>query len=660
MLTAPSDSIAPPRVPEPIASSSDSELRAHVERVLSANYELDREIGRGGMGIVYLARDRRLKRQVAIKILPPELAFRGEIRTRFLREAETAAQLSHPNIVPIYSVDEREGLVFFVMAYVDGDNLAVRLHKNGALPYDETRRTLLEVSRALAFAHERGVVHRDIKPDNILINSEDGRVMVTDFGIARAVSDGDARLTATGMAIGTPAYMSPEQSMGEREVDGRSDLYSLGVVAYQMVTGELPFNASSTPALLVKHISENPTPVNQRRPDVPADLGRAVMMMLEKDPDNRFPSAAALATALETGDVPQPRAGSAMSLGALPQRSATEAASLRPGPSSAPAFSTLSPEEVVRWNDMRVVAFRRKLAPWMFAGGVSVVVAAFGGPDFAGLWGMYSIYIAWKYAKLWSDGYDWRDVLKEPKDRLFFDVVADWTDNVRALWDPSKRTEVRERTRLRESMGGEFFERAGSQRALAANLGGGFSNQRGPVSGATVRSVEDARRNRDEILRLIETLPKKEKSILGDVPSSAIALYQKVEGLAAQVAELERNVPAESSAQLDAEISRLEGEANPLDTRASEERVRRLAYLKRQRRAVADLGGRLSTSREKLESCMLALQNMRLEVVRLRSGPQNFQTITSVAEKAIALGREVDAAVYARDEMAKLKIGGRG
>ncbi|MBP9106658.1 MAG: serine/threonine protein kinase, partial [Gemmatimonadaceae bacterium] len=250
--------------------------------MLSANYELDREIGRGGMGIVYLARDRRLKRQVAIKILPPELAFRGEIRTRFLREAETAAQLSHPNIVPIYSVDEREGLVFFVMAYVDGDNLAVRLHKNGALAYDETRRTLLEVARALAFAHERGVVHRDIKPDNILINKEDGRVMVTDFGIARAVSDSDARLTATGMAIGTPAYMSPEQSMGEREVDGRSDLYSLGVVAYQMISGELPFNASSTPALLVKHISENPVPLHQRCPEVPQDLGRAVMMMLEK------------------------------------------------------------------------------------------------------------------------------------------------------------------------------------------------------------------------------------------------------------------------------------------------------------------------------------------------------------------------------------------
>jgi serine/threonine-protein kinase len=244
-------------VPDPVVSSSDAELRAHVERVLSANYELDREIGRGGMGIVYKAKDRRLKRPVAVKLLPPELAFRGEIRSRFLKEAETAAQLSHPNIVPIYSVDERDGLVYFVMAFVDGENLAARLHQAGRLDAVEARRILKEVAEALAYAHERGVVHRDIKPDNILLCADDdGRVMVTDFGIARAVSEGaDSRLTATGMAIGTPAYMSPEQSMGERDIDGRSDLYALGVVGYQMLAGELPFNAPNTPALLVKQIS---------------------------------------------------------------------------------------------------------------------------------------------------------------------------------------------------------------------------------------------------------------------------------------------------------------------------------------------------------------------------------------------------------------------
>ena len=178
------------RLPDPLATAADDELRAHVERALTAHYELDCEIGRGGMGIVYRARDRRLKRQVAIKLLPPELAFRSEIKSRFLREAETAAQLSHPNIVPIYTVDEQAGLVFFVMAYISGDNLAKRLHERGVLTTDETRKILRDVGDALAYAHECGVVHRDIKPDNILLDAVTGRPMVTDFGIARAMDGG--------------------------------------------------------------------------------------------------------------------------------------------------------------------------------------------------------------------------------------------------------------------------------------------------------------------------------------------------------------------------------------------------------------------------------------------------------------------------------------
>ena len=187
--------------------------------------------------------------------------------------------MSHPNIVPIYTVDETEGLVFFVMAYVDGENLAKRIFERGVLPVDEVRRILRDVADALAYAHERGVVHRDIKPDNIIIAAQTGRPMVTDFGIARAVSDGDSRLTATGMAIGTPAYMSPEQAAGERTIDGRSDLYSLGIVAYQMLVGEPPFVAGSTPAMLVKHISERPIPIQQRRADMPGP--RCSMLLLE-------------------------------------------------------------------------------------------------------------------------------------------------------------------------------------------------------------------------------------------------------------------------------------------------------------------------------------------------------------------------------------------
>jgi eukaryotic-like serine/threonine-protein kinase len=196
-------------VPDSTNSTPDLELRALVEKALSSSYEIGPELGRGGMGIVYRAKDRRLKRTIAIKVLPPELSYRSEIRSRFLREAETAAQLSHPNIVPIYSVDESNGLVYFVMACVDGVNLARKLHDHGRLPVAETKRILREVGEALAYAHARGVIHRDIKPDNILLESETGRAMVTDFGIARAVQEGqEARLTATGVAIGTPASMA--------------------------------------------------------------------------------------------------------------------------------------------------------------------------------------------------------------------------------------------------------------------------------------------------------------------------------------------------------------------------------------------------------------------------------------------------------------------
>src|SRR5438093_8759758 len=206
------------RVSDPVVSSADSELRAHVERVLSDHYELDCEIGRGGMGIVYRAKDRRLKRTVAIKLLPPELAFRSEIKTRFLREAETAAQLSHPNIVPIYTVDESEGLVFFVMAYISGDNLAKRLHEKGVLNIDDVRRITREVGDALAYAHERGVVHRDIKPDNILLDASTGRTMVTDFGIALP----GRRLARRG-ARHRPRSRDPADARGRRRAHSRAD-----------------------------------------------------------------------------------------------------------------------------------------------------------------------------------------------------------------------------------------------------------------------------------------------------------------------------------------------------------------------------------------------------------------------------------------------------
>ena len=641
-------------VPDPVVSSSDAELRAHVERVLSANYELDREIGRGGMGIVYKAKDRRLKRPVAVKLLPPELAFRSEIRSRFLKEAETAAQLSHPNIVPIYSVDERDGLVYFVMAFVDGENLAARLHSQGRLDSTEARRILKEVADALAYAHERGVVHRDIKPDNILLCADDeGRVMVTDFGIARAVSEGsDSRLTATGMAIGTPAYMSPEQSMGERDIDGRADLYALGVVGYQMLAGELPFNAPSTPALLVKQISERPTPIDVHRPDAPPDLARAVMMLLEKDPANRFPTAEALVTALDTGNVPEPASSlthEANRLAGGPSYARDSRAVAAPGPD----FDSVTAEEMARWQDPKVVAFRKKLAPFFAVSAVIIVLAIFGVLNAMGVVGIWSVYLAYQYAKLWTDGFDWRDVFKQPKDRLFFDVVAESIDDFRALFDKKKRAEVLERDRLRarksnRRLFGETTARPMPTSEIpAANLA--------RVSSAYAAKVRDAARHRDDILRLIETLPKREREQVEEVPATADALYRRIELLAGDLTELDRGFVADDGDKVEREIEQLEAAANPLDGR-SEERIRRLSILRRKLISLRELKKKRETQSSRFENCVLALENMRYDVLKLKTGGQSFQQVTQLAERAMSLAQEVDNAVYVAEEMRKLGI----
>jgi serine/threonine protein kinase len=600
------------------------------------------------MGVVYRARDRRLKRHIAIKVLPPELAFQSAIKTRFLREAETAAQLSHPNIVPIYSVDEMEGLVFFVMAYVSGDNLAKRLHDTGVLQMDEVRRISREVADALAYAHERGVVHRDIKPDNILLDAATGRTMVTDFGIARAASEGDGgRLTATGMAIGTPAYMSPEQAAGDREIDGRSDLYSLGVVAYQMLCGEPPFVANSTPAMLVKHISERPTPVSQRRSEIPMDLSRAVMMCLEKDPAMRFPSASAMVTALDTGHVPEMRPAPEL------------AVAVAPAPLSAPVdyYDTdgermPTPDEVRRFNAPLVAKFRRKLAPYLFVNAVIIIAAIFSDRDFLSITVIWSIYMAFSYAKLWSEGYDWREVFQQPREKELIDVADEAAEWTRALFDATKRKEMRQQRRARH-----LARRSSGAMALPTRgLRGSnpMPAERDAVyeaAGSHSDKVRNAGTDRDEILRLVQSLPDREQEQVGDVPRSANALHERIQALAISLADLDRNVVGGGTDALESEISRLEDQANPLD-RGSEERVRRLAYLKRQRRGMKDLSDRRNAVAAKLETCSIALRQLKLDVLRLRAGSQTHQRVTSLALEAIAMAENVDSALYVADELA--------
>src|SRR5450830_736390 len=226
---------------------TDDTLRDHVRDLLAPDYDIGHELGRGGMAVVYSAVHRRDGRRVAIKVLPPKMAFNAGARERFVREVRLAAALNHPGIVPVYAAAVRGDIAYFVMALVEGESLGKRLARDEQFSIADAQFILAEVADALSYAHAAGVVHRDIKPDNILLDSATGRPMVTDFGITRAMDgSGDSRLTATGMAIGTPAYMSPEQAAGERDIDGRSDLYSLGILVYQMLTGEPPFIASST------------------------------------------------------------------------------------------------------------------------------------------------------------------------------------------------------------------------------------------------------------------------------------------------------------------------------------------------------------------------------------------------------------------------------
>jgi hypothetical protein len=358
---------------------SDTEQRRRLEQALGPAYELRQVLGRGGFATVHAAFDRSLKRDVAVKLLHPELAGDPAVRERFRREAEAVARVRHPHIIPIYAVGEVEGLAWYVMPLVAGESLRARLERVGRLSVTDARRILLEATSALAAAHGAGIVHRDVKPDNILLDGADARVLVTDFGIAKALAPGPDRLTQTGVAIGTPQYMSPEQASGE-PVDQRSDVYALGVVAYQMLTGELPFSAPTVAALLVKQMVEVAPPVTRRRPDCPADLAAAVARCLAKEPAQRWASADHLRRALTEPDTTR-----------------EERRSARP---------VAVPEPLLRFRltvgialaGVALLAGADLLWHRVLLGPLGFLAAAF--------------VVAARYGTLWTAGYSWRDALR--------------------------------------------------------------------------------------------------------------------------------------------------------------------------------------------------------------------------------------------------------
>jgi serine/threonine-protein kinase len=595
------------------------------------------------MGVVYRARDERLQRRVAIKVLPPEFAFQQDIRERFTREAQTAARLSHPHIVPIHSVGEGEGLVYFVMGYVDGESVAARIRRRGQLPVEEARRIMMETADALSAAHALSVIHRDIKPDNVLLEGTRGRVMVTDFGIAKALSStSGATLTGIGVAIGTPAFMSPEQAAGERDIDGRSDLYSLGVVTYQMLTGALPFSAPSVAGILMKQITEPAPDIRIKRPDTPEDLAAAVSRCLEKDPENRWASADALRRALENrSTVPQRGSGAAGQRGATAgqrggatgklsgaagqrgsrtERPAAPAWQPRPRPVGQLANRPAAPlprrsknrNELPDTGEPKIVQkVRGQFASWaaVTAGCAGINVATgLDQPWF--LFPMFGMGIGLmrSYAMLWQSGYSWRDVLTRPPapDAMETTLVRAGGKGARAITPPTSD---------------EF--------------------------GAHVSSVLQVYGDRLAIIKLMSKLPASERKMLPEVQQTADALYARAADLARTLHAMDSNLDSENLAEIDERIAGLSREPD------DPERSRRLSLLQRQRESIGVLRERRSQVASHLESCVLAMQNVRFDLLRLRSAgvAAVLGDLTQATQQAKALSRDVDNAIAAAGEI---------
>ncbi len=273
----------------------DNEEITALRAALGGRYVVERELGRGGMGVVYLAREKSLDRLVALKVLPATFMAQPVLRERFLRETQLVANMSHPNVVPIYAVEEHPGVIFYAMGFIDGESLTERVRRAGPLPPGEVARVLQEAAWALSYAHSRGIVHRDVKPDNILIERATGRALLLDFGISRVA---DSTVTSLGESLGTPQFMSPEQAAGE-SADARSDLYSLGLVGFFTLTGRAPFDAPTVQAILAMQVTQPAPALAVARPGTPRGLAAAIDRCLAKAPNDRWQSADALVEALQ-------------------------------------------------------------------------------------------------------------------------------------------------------------------------------------------------------------------------------------------------------------------------------------------------------------------------------------------------------------------------
>ena len=628
-------------------------LAQRLKEALGAEYTIEGEIGRGGMGVVYRARDERLHRRVAVKVLPPELAFQKEIRERFTREAQTAARLSHPHIVPIHDVGEGAGVVYFIMGLVEGESLGGRLKRRGKLPADEVRRIMKETADALSAAHAVSIIHRDIKPDNILLEGTRGRVMVTDFGIAKAVSQvSGSTLTGVGVAIGTPQYMSPEQAAGERDLDGRSDLYSLGVVAYQMTSGELPFNAPTVAGILMKQITEPAPVLHETQNGVPEDLSLAIARCLEKDPEQRWPTADSLRRSLESRTVTGYRPTTAA------VRVSPRSPSTRPRPTGRGAegprgrgiegprggeLVPRSPRPIARPEAKRggaaaggqwrknergewvrtepgdlpvpdtgepaiVQKVRGQFARWAATSvGLFLLNIATGldSPWFLFPAGGMAIPLLKNYSRLWQAGYSWRDVMNPPPAA---DAVRVPGAKGRKTLSPPRREEY-----------GPYFDR-----------------------------IESAYKDRRMIVSLVQQLPESDRKMLPtEIVETTDELYQRALELARTLYDIDTSFGDETPERMKHRLELLTMQPD------GPERERQIGILERQHKTASELMDRRAKIAARLESSILAMQNMRFDMLRLKSAGVGavLSDLTQATQQARAISRDVDHAIAAASEV---------
>jgi len=640
------------------------------ERVLAAigqQYELEGEIGRGGMSVVYRARDKRLNRQVAIKVLPPELTYDPAIRPRFTREAQTSAHLSHPHIVPIYDVGEQDGIAYFVMGYVTGGNLATLLAGEPKQPLEEVRRILAEVAGALDYAHVRGVIHRDIKPDNILLDRDSGRAMVTDFGIARAV-EGGTRLTLTGIAVGTPTYMSPEQAVGEREIDGRSDLYSLAVVGYQMLTGRVPFTAGNSLALLLKHVNEAPRPIHELRPDAPRPLRDALERALMKSPEDRWPTAASMRDAILSNETsvaawragqsdpvrydaatPSPKPVSRRTrdrgrddLRVVSPRRGTPAADTPP-PSGTPLAAVPEPvmqgrllveqghlvaltkeqkDDLKLWHGRTTLFERVKSARFYFwQTFVLTIGAGFGFAGFLASEGAaFPLLLSpWipihmipklhrRLKSLKQHGVKRRRVLLMPR--------AKWVIPPAPLPQPT-HTQQLAKLAPREVLEGP--------------------------GGSAIRRAKD---DRDAIIHILDTIPTEDRVLIPDVAPTVNALMDRVSHLAQSLHRINASI---DTRQLDV-LERKIAEAERRVAQGGDDK--KLNLLRQQRATILDLVERRDSLGRQLDNAELALGTLRLDLIRLKSSglQAGLNEVSTATQQARAVSREIGTLLAATAE----------